>query len=226
MFVKIFQICLEENSFFRYNRKKESKIYHSQFAPRSRAAQIGEPMKFKEFWKTYSREIAKLLTTHFALAIFSILCSSIFLVVEYTQTMKLVGIVISLFVFAFYYYLVRSQMWNLGAKDKLKANGGRGKLNSLTGLYLGLISSIPSFIFNIIYIISHFYQDYAGFKNVYAVSYCIELIWDAHAIGLRLATESPFAFLSASILPALFAGLAYYLGTKEFSLFGHKKTKE
>ena len=189
-------------------------------------ARIGEPMKFKEFWKTYSREIAKLLTTHFALAIFSILCSSIFLVVEYTQTMKLVGVVISLFVFAFYYYLVRSQMWNLGAKDKLKREGGRGKLNSLTGLYLGLIASIPSFLLNIVYIVSHTYHSYAGFQDVYAVSYCIELIWDAHAIGLRLATESPYAFLTASILPALFAGLAYYLGTKEFSLFGSKKTKE
>lgn len=183
-------------------------------------------MKFSAFWKTYSREIAKLLTTHFALAVFSILCCSVFLITEYTATMKLLSIVATVFIFAFYYYLVRSQMWTLGAKDKLSAEGGRIRLNSLTGLYLGLLASIPSFIVNIVYIISFTYRDYAEFKNLSFVFTCIELIWDAHAIGIRLLTGSPYAFLAASVLPALFAGLAYYLGTKEWSLFRHKKTEK
>ncbi|PWM00012.1 MAG: hypothetical protein DBY04_00565 [Clostridiales bacterium] len=183
-------------------------------------------MKFSEFWKTYRSEMVKLLTTHFAIAVFSIMCNSIFLVTDYTQTMMFVSVAISVFIFIFYYYLVRSQMWNLGAKDNLKAKGGRMKLNSLTGLYLGLIASIPSFLINIVYIVTYIYRHYAGFSGVYDVFAVIELLWDAPAIGLYLAIGSPFVYLTASVLPALFAGLAYYLGTKEFSLFGHKKTKE
>ena len=117
-------------------------------------------------------------------------------------------------------------MSNHGAKDNLSAEVGRIRLNSFTGLYLGLLASIPSFIVNIVYIISSTYRDYAEFKNLFSVFTCIELIWDAHAIGLRLLTGSPYAYLAASVLPALFAGLAYYLGTKEWSLFRHKKTEE
>ena len=182
-------------------------------------------MKFREFWKTYSREIEKLLTTHFALAIFSILSTSAFLLIQTESTKNLLCVLICILVFVFYYYLVRTQMWNLGARDRLTANGGRMKLNRLTGLYLGLLASVPSLIVNLIYLISYTYRDYAAFQTLHSVFACIELIWDAQAMGLRLATGSPYAYLTASILPALFAGLAYFLGTNEWSLFGHKKTE-
>ena len=56
-------------------------------------------MKFSEFWKTYRSEMVKLLTTHFAIAVFSIMCNSIFLVTDYTQTMMFVSVAISVFIF-------------------------------------------------------------------------------------------------------------------------------
>ena len=152
-------------------------------------------MKFREFWKTYSREIAKLLTTHFALAIFSILSTSAFLLIQTESTKNLLCVLICILVFVFYYYLVRTQMWNLGARDRLTANGGRMKLNRLTGLYLGLLASVPSLIVNLIYLISYTYRDYAAFQTLHSVFACIELIWDAQAMGLRrrmLISRPPF----------------------------------
>ena len=183
-------------------------------------------MKFGEFWKRYKRDVAKLLTTHFALSIFSILCAAPLLTLDYknaSATVNLLCIVATVFVFAFYYYLIRVQLWQLGAKEKLLADGGRLRLRPATGLWLGMLASIPSLLFNIIYIVASFYKDYAAFKQLHTVFSCIELIWDAPALGLHVATGSPFAYVAVTVLPALFAGLAYFLGTKEFSLFGHKK---
>lgn len=180
-------------------------------------------MRFNEFWKRYKRDIAKLFTTHFAIAIFSILCKAPFLTIGDVSFLNTLATVISLFIFAFYYYLIHVQLWQTGAKDKLSSEGGRAKLCPWNGLWMGIIASIPSLIFNVVYIFSYFYKDYAAFKQIHTIFACLELIWDSPALGLRLATGSPFVYVSMTVLPALFAGLAYYLGTKEFRLFGQKK---
>ena len=182
-------------------------------------------MSFKEFWQRYKGEIGKLLVTHVAIAVFSIMCSAPIFMMDPTQlsSMNAIFILASVFVFAFYYYLIRSQLWTLGAKNKISADGGRLKLCPLAGLYMGLMASIPSFLLNIIYIISYIYKDYPGFASVCSITAMIEWLWDACALGLRFATGSPFAYLASSVLPALFAGIAYYCGTKEFALFGIPK---
>ncbi len=178
-------------------------------------------MKFKEFWGRYKGEIGKLFTTRLALAVFSIVCMSPLMVFDTTvneSTVNTLLILASVAVFAFYYFLIHSQLWNVGAKNKISADGGRMKLDPLAGLYMGLIASIPSFILNIVYLSTWFYKDYAGYKSVNQVAAILELLWDAPALGLRFALNTPFAYLAASVLPALFAGLAYFLGTKEFRL--------
>ena len=97
------------------------------------------------------------------------------------------------------------------------------KLCPLAGLYMGLLASAPSFILNILNIVTYFYKDYAGYKSVHQITAILEVIWDAPAVGLVTALGgSPFGYLAASVLPALFAGIAYFLGTKEFKLFGTK----
>ncbi len=186
-------------------------------------------MKFKDFWSRYKGDIFKLLTTRIALAVFSIVCISPLLVMDIQSnesTINMILILASIAVFAFYYYLIHSQLWTVGAKNKISADGGRMKLNPLAGLYMGLLASAPSFILNIINIITFFYKDYAGYKSVHGVTAILELFWDAPAIGLFYVTATPFAYLAASFLPALFAGLAYFLGTKEFKLFGSGKKEE
>lgn len=179
-------------------------------------------MSFKEFWQRYRGEIGKLFVTHAAISVFSIMCSAPLFTTDPAQLSSLNTILIlaSVFVFAFYYYLIRSQLWTLGAKNKISADGGRLKLCPLAGLYMGLMASIPSFLLNITYIVSYIYKDYPGFAEVCSITAKIEWLWDAPALGLRFATGSPFAYLASSILPALFAGIAYYCGTKEFALFG------
>ena len=187
-------------------------------------------MNFKEFWSRYKGDIGKLFTTRIALAVFSIVCISPLLVLD-TQggnqsTVNGILILASIFVFAFYYYLIRTQLWTLGAKNKISADGGRMKLNPLAGLYMGLIASAPSLIINVVNIFTYFYKDYAGFRGVHQVTAILEVFWDAPALGIVCATGgSPFGYLAASILPALFTGLAYFLGTKEWGLFGKKNSQ-
>ena len=186
-------------------------------------------MKFREFWQRYKNDFFKLLTTRVALLVFSIVCTSPLLVMD-TQgkedTVNTIVILATVFVFAFYYYLIHSQLWARGAKDKIAADGGRLKLNPLTGLYVGLLSSAPSFLLNILNTATWFYKDYAGVRGFHTATALLELIWDAPALGMYYVTQSPFAYMLASVLPALFAGLAYYLGTKEFKLFGSKNPKQ
>ncbi len=186
-------------------------------------------MNFKEFWGRYKGEIGKLFTTRLALAVFSIVCISPLLVLDTSgneKTVNTILILASIAVFAFYYFLIHTQLWNVGAKNKISADGGRMKLSPLAGLYMGLLASVPSFLINIVNIVTFFYKDYAGYKSVHTVTALLELFWDAPAIGLFYVTGTPFAYLAASVLPALFAGLAYFLGTKEFKLFGYGKKEE
>lgn len=185
-------------------------------------------MNFKEFWQRYKGEIGKLLVTHAALAVFSIMCTSPLLVLD-TQgnesSVNTIILIVTAFVFAFYYYLIRSQLWTLGAKNKISADGGRLKLNPLAGLYMGLIASIPSFLLNIVNIFTYFYRDYEAFRKASLISSLLEILWDAPALGLKIVTGSPFSYVIVSVLPALFAGIAYYCGVKEFSLFGVPKNR-
>ncbi len=183
-------------------------------------------MKFKEFWQRYKKEIFKLLVTHIALAVFSIMCVSPLMVLDTSEnesSVHTIIIIASVFVFAFYYYLIRSQLWTLGAKNKIAADGGRLKLIPYAGFLMGLFASIPSLILNMIYIGTSFYRDYAGFSSVFTTTAFLEALWDAPALGIRIVTGSPFAYLASSLLPILFAGVAYFLGTKEFRLFGKRK---
>ncbi len=180
-------------------------------------------MGLKEFLQRYKGEIGKLLVTHVALAVFSIMCAAPLLVMnteENASSVNGIAIIATVFIFAFYYYLIRTQLWTLGAKNSISAKGGRMTLCPLAGLYMGLIASAPSFILNAIYIVSSFYRDYEGISGIFATTAFLEALWDATALGLRIATGSPFAYLAASVLPTLFAGIAYYCGTKEFALFG------
>ena len=185
-------------------------------------------MNFREFWQKYKNEFFKLLTTRIALAVFSIVCTSPLLVMDVESNESNVNTIVILatvFVFAFYYYLIHSQLWTRGAKDKISADGGRLKMNKLTGLYVGLLASAPSFLINILNIVTFFYKDYAAIRGFHTATALLELVWDAPALGIYYVTQTPFAYLLASVLPALFAGVSYYLGTKEFTLFGKKNAK-
>jgi len=185
-------------------------------------------MNFKEFWQRYKGEIAKLLVTHAALAVFSIMCTSPLLVIDTSgneSSVNTIILIVTAFVFVFYYYLIRSQLWMLGAKNKISADGGRMVLNPLAGLYMGLLASAPSFLLNIVNIVAYFYKDYAFFRKIYGVSNLLEVLWDAPALGLIIVTGSPFSYITVSVLPALFAGIAYYCGAKGFSLFGVPKNR-
>ncbi len=186
-------------------------------------------MKFKEFWQRYKGEVGKLYTTRLALAVFSIVCISPLMVLDVEgneSSINTILLLASIAVFAFYYFLIHSQLWTVGAKNKISADGGRMKLNPLAGLYIGLFSAIPGAILNIVYIATWFYKDYAGYKSVNQIAAIIEFLWDAPALGLRFVFDTPFAYLASTLLPVLFAALSYYLGTKEFKLFRTSRKEE
>jgi hypothetical protein len=185
-------------------------------------------MKFKEFWQRYKGEIVKLLVTHAALAVFSIMCTSPLLVIDTSanpSSFYTIILLVTALIFIFYYYLIRSQLWILGAKNKISADGGRMVLNPLAGLYMGLIASIPSFLLNIINIFTYYYRDIGAAYKIYGVTNLIEVLWDAPALGLKIVTGSPLAYLTVSVLPALFAGISYYCGTKNIAIFGVPKNR-
>ena len=183
-------------------------------------------MNFKEFWSKYKGDVFKLLTTRLALAVFSIVCLSPLLVFD-TQsnasTVNALLILFSIVVFSFYYYLIHSHLWTVGAKNKISADGGRMKLNPLAGLYMGLLAAAPSILLNIVNIFTYFYKDYAGYKGVHTITALLELLWDAPSIGLYFVTGTPVSYLASALLPAIFAGVSYYLGTREIRLFKTNK---
>lgn len=184
-------------------------------------------MSFKEFWQRYRGEIGKLLVTHVAIAVFSIMCSSPLFVtdIQSLDSMLAIFILVTVFIFAFYYYLIRSQLWTLGAKNKISADGGRMKLCPLAGFYMGLIAAIPGLILDIVFIVSVIFVDNGGVSSVLSACAWLEFLWNAPVAALYIVTQIPYLYLASTLLPVLFAGIAYYCGTKEFAIFGIPQKK-
>ncbi|MBR2460652.1 MAG: hypothetical protein IKB34_05440 [Clostridia bacterium] len=187
------------------------------------------------FIKENSSTISKLTVYQFALTVFGLL---LFTVSKYSQNAA-ITVGISVFSVLFYLFIIYTNIWEFGARDKIKMDGKRLKPRPMHGLLLGLVSNIPNYLFCIASTVGYVFIDrsiYTAEGNFTSPEWAVNLYAISHTVGSYLngtylgITETaniymyPFT-LALITLPAVAAcALGYYFGTKEkFPIVAEKR---
>lgn len=180
-------------------------------------------MNVKAFLSKYKKDIGKLFTTHFIIAVFGLM---VYLPWDQTKDYgKTLAIISSVVAILFYYYLIDLQIWDRGALDKLNSDSRKEPLNLMTGLFLGLIAAIPSFVFGIIYNILWQYQTYEWAANPAYIFSLITGTWEGAFLGIKVVAlpNFPYFFLMTPFIPVLFTMISYILGAKNIVIIPRPK---
>ena len=192
--------------------------------------------------KENSYDIVRLYVNQLGIMIFSMLLYTAVGSFENEKLSFALTIFVSAFSLLFYMALVYYMMWEIGAKDKIRIDGGRMSPCRAKGLVMGIIANIPNFvlaaltlIFLIIYLL--------GGKNILSAFATSNLILRFHSsMYLGIITSivpsssgtSPdfieylietILFLVLPIISIVTVHVSYYLGAKDKKIFSLRKKK-
>ncbi len=183
--------------------------------------------------KRHSYDIVKLYINQIGITVFSLILIT---ALGSISDSMLLRFGLSVFTTLFFSVIIYTTAWDLGAKDKLSYESGRGDYHPMKGLLLSIFANIPNFVF-------------AGFGAV-----CLALsntgVYAFYSIGAVLLTIAKFTmaiylgivqlivsfasdwgvtnysivtaigFLIVPAIAIFVTQLGYHLGLKEKKLFG------
>ncbi|MGM9643374.1 MAG: hypothetical protein ACI3XI_09215 [Eubacteriales bacterium] len=169
-----------------------------------------------EFIKKHSYSAVGLFVKQIAISIFGLV-----LAIACHQISETVKVVSSVCAIIFYLFLIYAAIWEVGSKDKFGIEYGKIKPQPLTGLYIGLIASIPNFLLAILATLGILIADGGVFSTIGAIGSSGALFIEGMYTGLLSvnvggAPLNTLWFMYFLIpLPAIgISTLAYYLGSK------------
>lgn len=173
------------------------------------------------FLKENIDNIVKLAVNQIAMTIFGLLLSAA------TVTNPTLLLATGILSVLFYCYLLYTSAWDIGARDKIKVDGGRMENIPLKGLYLALAANAVNILLALLAILGY----YLGilFSLEWAagmMAVCYNIWWLLNGMFnavLRFAQMGALKFwlMLVAALPALITCLfAYLAGLKNFRLFG------
>ena len=182
------------------------------------------------FIKEHSYEIIKLFLTQIALSIMGLILSFS------TNSNPLLYLLSSLFTSVFFWCLLYTEGWELGAKDRSRILNGRMKYNPYKGTIYSLFANIPNFLLIVIMLVSLALGSFVEFfGSAYAISYFIERLICAAYMGINnylapstvinevryIISDSVFQplFYLVFVIPSVISvTLGYILGAKDKKL--------
>ena len=193
------------------------------------------------FFKEHSESIIRLLVNQIGITIFALFLYTAAGAMqkegEHIPTLFLV--LISVFSVLFYFVLIYTVVWEIGAKDKIKIDGGRAEKYPLKGLLLGLYANIPNLIINgiaFLAIILHTVGLGEIFYTIYSIPYIIGIFFESMYHGIILGLTSNlvalkdfmiglyyFVFPLSSVLVIQFA---YFMGLHEKRIIPRAKSSK
>lgn len=169
-----------------------------------------------EFIKKHSYSAVGLFVKQIAISIFGLV-----LAIACHQISETVKVVSSVCAIIFYLFLIYAAIWEVGSKDKFGIEYGKIKSQPLTGLYIGIIASIPNFLLAILATLGILFADGGVFSTIGAIGSSGALFIEGMYTGLLSvnvggAPLNTLWFMYFLIpLPAIgISALAYYLGSK------------
>jgi hypothetical protein len=183
------------------------------------------------FFKENSYNMVKLFLNQIALTVFGTMLA---LSTVKNPTLLLVT---SIFSVLFYLYLVYSCGWEIGAKDKIRIDGGRIAPAPAKGFLIALIANVPNLLLAILMGIGAIISTSTGAKwagDMSVVCNAIARLIEGMYLGIiKILEDRVFAdahiidvwwwFIVITFPAIITGGISYLLGSKNFrilSLFG------
>ena len=193
------------------------------------------------FIKKNSYDIIKLYINQIGIAIFSlVLYTAIGMIDSETLPMPL-KIGVSVFAILFYFVLIYTVTWEIGAKDKIRVDAGKEKCVMSKGFLMGLFANLPNFIFTFICILGqgvYMLTEIEAFKTLGAVFNLIIRLFLSMYLGVIQGIFSPFAenvdlyfllqscgFFLLPLLAVFTTDIGYRMGMKNIKFFSSKSQK-
>lgn len=188
-------------------------------------------------------DIVKLYVNQIGITIFSVFLYTAVSFIEDEQLSATVLTAVSVFAILFYLVLIYYVMWEHGAKDKIRIDGGRHDAPRAKGFLMGLFANVPNLLFALLTILFLIIYMCGGTGVADALG-AFDMIMRFHAsmyMGLiRGITPSEVVenginvadcmiesvlFLLLPLISAAVSHLAYSLGRKDKRIFDFLKKK-
>lgn len=181
------------------------------------------------WFKTNSYSIVKMILNQFGVAIMSLMLITI------TQTRKELMLVAALYATVFYLILLYMMTWELGAKDRIRADAKIVPFDALQGVKLSLAANLPNFLIALLmgigYLFGVFFLEEGWAQGMFGIAHTVGVVWEAMFTGLINSVIDPAAVSSLSPLyilayfliplPAIGASaLGYAMGSHDRRIFG------
>lgn len=197
-------------------------------------------------FKENSYDIVRLYINQIGIMIFSLFLYSAIAGIEDDSLFSTLRILVSVLSILFYFVLVYNIVWEIGAKDKIKAESGKYTYNIFKGGIISLFANVPNFVLALLSTIFFGFYKIFGEKWIVDTAGVVFAITKLHAsmfmgliqgITASPPVTDPAAVVSDSLVESilffvlpiasiLFTQLSYWLGTKEFRIFGTSKKPE
>ena len=198
-----------------------------------------------KIFKENSYDIVKLYVNQLGIMIFSMLLYTSVGSFENESLSTKLSIFVSVFSTCFYLVLVYYAMWEIGAKDKIRIDGGRMEPCKNKGLVMGLFANVPNFVlgvFSVLFLVIFLISGNDGIYAAFLVFNTIMRFHDSMLLGVITAlvpgatstgavdyTEFLIEAILFTVLPLISAAvtqLAYTLGTREKKIFSFLSGKK
>lgn len=195
-----------------------------------------------KFFKENSYDIVKLFIYQMGITIFSLVLYTAASAVEDVALKLKLRIILSVFATLFYFALVYTATWEMGAKDIIRVEGGKAKRFGAKGVVVSLTSGLPSILLALgalILVSIHLSNGSDAMYSGFAVCNLFLRFISAMFLGIIEGIfGSPIetvdylrhsvGFLVAPLVTAAVAQLGYTLGEKNIKLLsgfsGKKKS--
>ena len=181
----------------------------------------------QKFFSRYGYSAIKMFVTQFAIGLFGAMLTSSVL------EENVLAIIVGIFAVAFYLFLIYTNVWEIGAKDKISIDCGKIKRRPLTGVLVALIANIPGFIFAVVYTVVHFVDPANGALAAFLrmIAFFINGMYYGLLAAITLGTRTVelngqlteqgiqlfeywWAYFIILIPAIAVAGISYYLGIR------------
>ncbi len=160
------------------------------------------------YFKTVSYDIVKLFVTQFVMGIYGVVVTAAL------RNNAALSLTVGILSVILYFFLIYSQMWEMGGRDRIRTDAGRAEKDFFRPLMMGVFANIPNFVFVIAEIAVHFINNGIATNNVPHVvnsllqSYYLGII---NALGLQ---GNPFTFAVTAFISVFVIFSAYVFGYK------------
>ena len=180
----------------------------------------------KKFFEDGIDIIIKMLVTQLGMTMFGIMITMTALVVPgfAGQGKNSLTLIASITAVVFYMFLLYIHVWEKGARDKIKIDGGRLEKNNLKGLYLSLVANSLNILLGLIMCATYYFIDFSKQSpslvyQIYGIVNDVARMIQGMFIGILnyispdAKAISPICFILITF-PALFiSSFGYYLGS-------------